>query len=294
MKNLKYLIITIIFASVSFSCKTDDSGESALTLETGVVPDMVKSASTDGFFDLLKIATGENVNVAFSVDIAQGTAASTDVIATYSKLSGELFSVTLFSDISIPQEFNLSIADVVTAFSELNDIDDVELGDVVSISTRFTTIDGRVISMFNEDGSNNFGTNIANSKLFGAVIRYPVSCPSDIAGTYLVSSTGIGCCGVAPITNYQYTVTVTEDGGGSYSLSDYSGGAYDGLFCGPFGICGDASSGSITDVCGVLSGSAPDCCGDSIAFSGAVNEDGTWSVEVSSGFIFAESTWTKQ
>lgn len=82
--------------------------------------------------------------------------------------------------------------------------------------------------------------------------------------------------------------------GGSYSLSDFSGGAYDGLFCGPFGICGDASGGTITDVCGTLSGSAPDCCGDNITFAGVVNPDGTWDVEVSSGFIFAESVWTKQ
>lgn len=121
-----------------------------------------------------------------------------------------------------------------------------------------------------------------------------VSCPSDIGGTYLVSSTGIGCCGVAPITNHQYTVTVTDQGGGAYTLSDFSGGAYDGLFCGPFGICGDASGGTITDVCSVLSGSNADCCGDNIDFSGTLNEDGTWTVEVSSGFIFAESTWTKQ
>ena len=98
-----------------------------------------------------------------------------------------------------------------------------------------------------------------------------MSCPSDIGGTYLVSSTGIGCCGVAPITNHEYTVTVTDNGGGSYTLSDFSGGAYDGLFCGPFGICGD-----------------------NITFAGEVNPDGTWSVEVSSGFIFAESVWTKQ
>jgi hypothetical protein len=54
-------------------------------------------------------------------------------------------------------------------------------------------------------------------------------------------------------------------------LSDFSGGAYDWLFCGPFGICGD-----------------------NIAFTGVANPDGTWNVEVSIGFIFAESVWTKQ
>lgn len=294
MKNFQYVILQIIITLFLFSCD-DNGGNSVLTLEDGIVPNMQKDPSTDAFLDLIKLNNGENISVKFSADIAQGEAVSTDIIATYSALStGDVYNTILFEDVTLPNDFTISISDIVTAFTELTSSDDIELGDVLSITTSFVRKDGSVLNLLNADGSDNFSTVVKNSKLFTTVINYPVSCPSDIGGTYLVSSTGIGCCGVSPITNYQYTVTVTDNGGGSYSLSDFSGGVYDGLFCGPFGICGDASTGDITDVCGALSGSSADCCGDTIVFSGIVNGDSTWSVQVTSGFMEATSTWTKQ
>ncbi|MHA7057793.1 hypothetical protein ACWGOQ_0011270 [Aquimarina sp. M1] len=74
--------------------------------------------------------------------------------------------------------------------------------------------------------------------LFTTVINYPIICSPDLTDTYLVASTVTGSCKAAPITDYEYVVTVTDNGGGSYSLSGFSGGMYDGLFCGPFDICG--------------------------------------------------------
>lgn len=294
MKNLKIILITIVVACLGYSCE-DDGGTSVIPLNDGAVPNMVKSATTDAFFDLVKLNNGENVTVSFRAEVAQGNPVSVDVVGIYRSSLGPVYATTLFSNASLPQDYSLSISDIVAAFAEINSSDDILLGDVLTITLRFTMADGTVLNIINDDGNNNVGTNIqTNVDLFTYAINYPVSCPSDIGGTYLVSSTGIGCCGVAPITNYEYTVIVTDNGGGSYSLSDFSGGAYDGLFCGPFGICGDASGGTITDVCGTLSGSAPDCCGDNITFTGVVNPDGTWDVEVSSGFILAESVWTKQ
>jgi len=294
MKNLKIILITIVVTCLNFSCE-DNGGTSIIPLNDGAVPNMVKSTTTDSFFDLVKVLSGENVTVSFRAEVAQGNPASVDVVGIYRSSLGPVYATTLFSNVTLPQDYDISINDIVVAFDEINSSDDILLGDILTITLRFTMADGTVLNIINDDGNNNVGTNIqTNVDLFTYAINYPVSCPSDIGGTYLVSSTGIGCCGVAPITNHQYTVTVTDNGGGSYTLSDYSGGAYDGLFCGPFGICGDASSGNITDVCGTLSGSAPDCCGDAITFTGVVNSDGSWSVEVSSGFIFATSVWTKQ
>lgn len=293
MKTIKYILLTFAITLLIISCE-NDGGTSVLALEEGAVPNMVKSPNTDAFFDLVKLNNGENVTISFSANVAQGSPKSIDIIGIYTAASGEVYNAVLFGNVSLPQDFSLSINDIVAAFVELDSADDIKLGDIVSITTRFTMPDGTILNILNNDGTSGTGTNLQTTVLFTTVISYPVSCPSDIGGTYLVSSTGIGCCGVAPITNHEYTVTVTDNGGGSYTLSDFSGGAYDGLFCGPFGICGDASGGNITDVCGTLSGSSPDCCGDNITFAGEVNPDGTWSVEVSSGFIFAESVWTKQ
>ncbi len=293
MKTIKYIFLMIIIATLSFSCN-DDGGTSVLSLEDGIVPNMQKDASTDAFLDLIKIENGEDINISFNADVAQGNPTSSNIVGIYRAASGPVYNAVLFNDVSLPGTFTISVSDIVSAFAELNSTDDIALGDIITITTSFTRADGRVLNIINADGTDNFSGNIKNSALFTTVVNYSVSCPSDIGGTYLVSSTGTGCCGVAPITNYEYTVTVTDNGGGVYSLSDFSGGAYDGLFCGPFGICGDASGGDVTDVCGTLSGSNADCCGDNIEFSGAVNTDGTWSVDVTSGFATVTSTWTKQ
>ena len=296
MKNLKKLIVLIMISTFIISCQ-DDGGDSVIDFGNGGVPDMAKLSSLDGFINLNELIAGNDVQVGYSIDIARGDVSSADVIAFYRKSDGSVYGpITLNSGInSFPTEFFiLSQDDIIVAFSEITSTDDIELADALVVTAKLYLTNGTEVNMFNDDGTRNYGSDIHTSTEFSAQIVFPVSCPSDLAGTYLVSSTGIGCCGVNPITDYLYTVTVTDAGGGSYSLSDFSGGVYDGLFCGPFGICGDASGGNITDVCGTLSGSAADCCGDNIEFSGTVNGDGTWSVEVSSGFMEATSTWTMQ
>ncbi|MEX0313393.1 MAG: hypothetical protein AB3N18_04385 [Allomuricauda sp.] len=293
MKNIKYFILLITIALIGFSCE-DNGGTSVRVFETGIVPDMQKDASTDAFLDLVKINNGENISISFSAAVAKGEPTSIDIMGVYRAASGGVYNAVLFNNVSLPADFSLSVNDIVANFDEITDASDIQLGDIVSISARFTREDGRVLDIINADGTSNVNSNITNSGLFTSVINYPVSCPSDIGGTYTVVNTGTGCCGVSPITDYEFTVTVTDNGGGSYSLSELSGGAYDGLFCGAFGICGSLSPGDITDVCGTLSGSSADCCGSTIEFSGIVNPDGTWTVEVTSGFIAATSIWTKQ
>lgn len=293
MEKFKKIILILFFISLTLSCK-DDGGTSVITLQEGVVPNLEKDASAEAFLDFLKIGNGENVGISFNVDIAQGNPKLSNILGVYRSVDGPVYRAELFNNISLPGTFSLTVTEILTAFPELSTTDDINLGDVLSITTSFVLGDDTVLNLINEDGTDNFSSNIKNSGIVNAVINYAVSCPSDIGGTYLVSSTGTGCCGVAPIENYEYTVTVTDNGGGVYSLSDFSGGAYDGLFCGAFSICGDASGGEITDVCGNLSGKNADCCGDEISFSGTDNGDGTWSVEISSGFIDITSTWVKQ
>lgn len=295
-KLIKYSLIALVTLGLFNACE-NDGGSSVLELEDGAVINVVNLATSDPFINLLRLELGEVIEIQFSANVAQGNPVSTDITAAYTKASGEAYTAILFQNVTLPQEFSFSTNDIVNSFDGINSAADIGLGDVLSFSARFTMADGRVLDLIDlEDGSNNTGTNIQfNSSLYNARLDYPISCPSDLGGTYLVTSSATGCCGVAPITDYEYVVTVTDNGGGSYSLSDYSGGIYDGLFCGPFGICGDASSGDITDVCGTLSGSAADCCGGTITFEGTVDpETGVWTVETASGFMQGTQTWTKQ
>lgn len=294
MKNIKILILTMITTILVVSCDKD-GGTSAIPLADGAVPNMQKESTGEAFINLFTIQDGDEVNLQFSAEIAQGNPVSTDIIGVFRTAAGPIYNATLFSNVTLPQSYTLNTTDIISAFSEINSVDDVKLGDVLIITTRFTMPDGTVLNIVNEDGTNGTGSNIQTTVLFSSVINYPVTCPSDLGGTYIVRSTANGCCGVPSITDYEYTVTVTDNGGGSYALSDYSGGIYDGLFCAAFGICGDASGGNITDICNELSGSAPDCCGDNITFEGTVDPvTGNWNVTINSGFAAGTSTWVKQ
>lgn len=291
MKKIQYYVFLTIFALLS--CE-NDGGTSKLRLESGTIPDLNKSENSDAFLDLTKISEGDIATIVFSVDIVIGEADKTDIIGSYRTHDGNFYHSVLFENVVLPQEFNLNSEDLINRFSHLNSNTDFTVGDRLSITTRFTLKDGTVLDIIEENGKNNVGTNHLTTPIHTPIIIYPVSCPSDIGGTYLVTTTATGCCGVNPITDHEYTVNVTDNGGGSYTLSDYSGGAYDGLFCGPFSLCGDLSSGKITDICGIISGKSPDCCSDEITIEGVVNDDGTWTLNVSSGFMSGTSTWVKQ
>lgn len=291
MKKIQYYLLFAFFTIVS--CK-NDSGTSKLDLETGTIPDINKSEGFDAFLDLTKISEGEIASIGFNVDISLGVAEKTDVIGIYRTKDGTSYHAVLFEDIDIPSDLSLDSNQIINSFSILNSKDDYTLGDRLSISTRFSLENGTVLNIIDENGKNNIGTNHLTTPIHTPIVHYNVSCPSDLGGTYEVTTSATGCCDVNPIENYTYTVIVTDNGGGSYSLSDYSGGAYDGLFCSAFGLCDDLSGGNISDVCGTISGSAPDCCGSEIEIQGVVNEDGSWSLEISSGFMNGTSTWVKQ
>ncbi len=298
MKKFKiFSLVSIVAICLFQSCK-DDGGTSVLELEEGAVVNMVKLSTSDPFIDLIRLGQGENIEIQFSAEIAQGNPVTTDIVAAYINASGESEFAVLFPNASLPANFSLTVDDIVNTFDMLASSTDIGLGDILSLSARFTMEDGRILDLIDPaDGSNNTGTNIqANTPLYDVRIDYPVSCPSDLAGTYLVSTTADGCCGVPSIANFEATVTVTDDGGGTYTLSDLAAGAYDGLFCAAFGICGPtgAAPGQITDICGTLSGSAGDCCGSTVEFSGTINPDGSWSTEVSSGFMSGTQVWVKQ
>lgn len=282
-------------AIFTVSCE-DDGGTSAIELIEGAVPNMIKSESTDGFLDLTKIQAGQNVSISFSADIAQGDPASGDVVGVYTTVAGDVYNATLDENVSFPADYTLSANDIVAAFSELTSLDDLGLGDVLSITTRFTLDNGTVLNIINPDGTSNTGSNIRSTVLFTTVINYPVSCPSDLAGTYNVLSSGFSTdSGPAnnPIVDFPYTVTITDDGGGAYTISD----GVAGIYIEWYSIYGYSfeTPGNFTDVCGNLSGSwSTSFTGDTVELTGVVNEDGTLTVSWINAFgdEVTEATYT--
>lgn len=274
MKKIKIILLALVII-FGVSCD-DDGGSSVIELHEGAVPDMVKDASSDQIIDLVKVVNGDPVTLVFNAKVAQGNPATTDIVGYYKTQAGPVYNTVLFSDVSLPQDFTLTTDDIVSAFAELNSTDDILLGDILSISTRFTMPDGTVLNIINDDGTSHTGTNISSTVLFTTVIDYPVSCPSDLSGVYHVVSNGDNTDGQPPAVNLPYTVTLTDNGGGNYTISDGVAGVY--IFW--YSVYGYTfeTAGNFTDICGELSGSWVESFGCQVDLTGTVNDDGTLTI----------------
>ena len=129
-------------------------------------------------------------------------------------------------------------------------------------------------------------------------MEFVVSCPSDLAGTYTVLSSGSSTDsgtppGTNPIVDYPYTVVVTDNGGGNYTISDGFAGLYI-LWYESYGISSEYP-GNFTDICGELSGSWVEPFGTDVTLTGMVNPDGTLSISWINGYDdTADAVYTPQ
>lgn len=281
MKKIRYILLVIATITFAISCE-DDGGTSVIPLDEGAAPNMVKDASSSQIIDLIKLTNGEAITLGFKAEVAQGKPASTDIVGIYTTAAGPVYRADLFSNATLPGDFSLTVPDIVSAFSEITSTADIQLGDVLTITTRFTMDNGAVLEILSPDGvTGGTGTNIATTVLFTTVINYPVSCPSDIGGNYTVVSSGFSTDGAPvnnPLVDFSYDVVLTDNGGGSYTISDGVAGVYQDWYCAPYGYCFE-TPGNFTDVCGVLSGSWTESFGCQVDLTGIVNPDGTLTIQ---------------
>jgi hypothetical protein len=275
MKKIKLILTSLAVFLLIASCE-NDGGDSKLELQNGAVPNVTKESTADAFIDLIAISNDEEINISFTVDVAQGDVASMDVVLFYLKPNA-VYKATLEANITtFPKTYNLSQDDLINAFAELNSKDDFELGNQLIVTTELKLNNGTIIKIYNDNGTPNFGIDVANSPLFTVAQIYNVSCPSDLAGTYSVLTSGSSTdpgpdASVNPIANYPYTVTITANGGGDYTVSDAFGGVYI-LWYEMYGLDFEVP-GKFSDVCGTISGVFPEPFGTNVTYSGSVDPD---------------------
>ena len=280
MKTNKYIILLLTILAFTYACD-DDGGDSKIDLIDAAIPNMTKSDGSELILDLNRIANGEVITISFNAELAQGNPEKTDVVGVLVTLAGPIYTAVLDENAALPQVYSLTTDDIVAAFSQLNSADDLALGDVLNITTRYTLDNGLIIDIIDEDGSSGTGTNPQNNVLFNPVIAYPVSCPSDLSGNYTVVSSGFSTDGAPinnPLVNFSYDVVLTDNGGGSYTISDGVAGVYQDWYCAPYGYCFE-TAGTFTDVCGSLSGSWVEAFGCQVDLTGTVNTDGTLTIQ---------------
>lgn len=228
MKKIRNILL-ILVATIAFvtSCE-DDGGTSVIPLDEGAVPNMMKSTTAPAFIDLVKVNSGEPISLEFNASVAQGRPASTDIVGVYTTFAGPVYTAVLLSNVTLPQDFTITATDIISAFSEITSGADFEVGDVLTITTRFTMEDGTVLDIVSTDGvTGGTGTNIQTTVLFTTVINYPVSCTSSLGGTHSYVSTNLqAITGTCPTGEVTGTVIWTDQGGGIYLTSDLGFGQY--------------------------------------------------------------------
>ncbi|MEN9908415.1 MAG: hypothetical protein RLZZ540_1564 [Bacteroidota bacterium] len=266
MKKIQH-IITIIGLLFLLPCCENDGGDSKISTQNGALPNIQKLSNTDSFIDLVAVQNNKEINLGFSADLAIGKVSSMDIVGFYIKSDGTITKGTLASNITtFPVSFNLKRADLYNAFENLNSTGDFATGDKLIISADITLNNGTEIKIINDDGTNNFSSNIATSNLYKVFQTYNVSCPSDLGGTYKFSTTNVGEPGGTFISStLTGTVTLTDKGGGVYDISDASFGGYDALYG------GDIAKGvQLQDICNQISFQGKDQYGDIYSFTSLV------------------------
>tara|TARA_R110002033_G_scaffold17025_5_gene46821 strand:+ start:5281 stop:6159 length:879 start_codon:yes stop_codon:yes gene_type:complete len=292
MKNIKILTLLLAVFLLNTSCEKD-GGTSVIPLENGAMPSFSLVAGSDDFIDL----TGFNtLSLKFNLGIGVGSPTSMDLKAFWTTVDGDLYGpATLETNITaFPSEYTLSGADILNAFTELTSDADLNVGDKLTLYTSVTLADGTTLDLLNDKAEPNYYAADFNQYAGLKILQvYAVSCPSNLGGTYDVVSNGDNTDGQPPAVNVPYTVTVTDNGGGNYTISDGVAGVY--IFW--YSIYGYTfeTKGNFTDVCGSLSGSWTESFGCEVILSGTANADGTLSIRWDNCFgDYIDAVYTPQ
>lgn len=258
MKNITYLLGLLLVLGVIASCTKDEDENPFASVEPRGAVVSTSNVQT-GFFNLLDPSSS---SISFDIN-TQGEAVNSVVVMQSTKGSTPIEVATVSS---FPATISVSFADVMAASGVA--LEDLAPGD----QTVFTFA--------------NVGT-ASGTYPSGASLSIPMACPSDLGGTYTSTATGTStddCC--PDVTTVEGEVTLTDLGGGVYTISDWSGGLYFEWYA-VYGITGPSDTeGTVQDVCNELSltGPASEPFGTAITSSMTLADDGTITLTWSNGY----------
>lgn len=275
MKKIKLILSLFVLALLAPSCEKD-GGDSVLDLTVAGFPRVTKVADSEGFIDLIAVNNDDPIALSFTIDEQYGDIASMEVVGYYFTATGDVYKAVIDPNLTtFPKTYTITATDLFTYFDELNSAEDLAIGDKLTITANVTLDNGQKFDLLNAEGKPNYGSNFAVTP-YSPITTYNVACPSDLGGTYSAltsgSSTDPGPSpSENPIANFPYTVTLTDNGGGSYTISDAFGGVYM-LWYDIYGLNFEVE-GTFSDVCGTISGEFPEPFGTQVIYTGSVDSE---------------------
>lgn len=232
------------------SCSTNDTDQIDLAKES-FAPDFYLADSSPGYINAADLATAQ---IGITIDVGHGEYKSAVLRAVYS--GDTIFApVTVSEEItSLPFTQQLTASDLVSLFPGIENLADIEIGDVFTFYSDVTLPDGTVIPGRDSDGPN-YSDDVITSSLYDIDIAFGVGCPSDLEGEYTVVSSMSSTDGGAldnPTVDFPFdgVAVFTKSSDVAYEVTNGLGGMYTRLY-------GHWGAGAITvkyiDVCGTIS-----------------------------------------
>ncbi|MBD0778186.1 hypothetical protein HPE56_10305 [Maribacter sp. ANRC-HE7] len=175
MKNLYILSLLLALFALNISCD-DDGGTSSKNLSKGALTNLTLA---NGSPEFIINSTFANTELKFSVDLSFGDPESFDLKALYKTFGGEFYGpVTIDANVgSFPKDYVLTGSEVISAFTEINSVSDMNAGDNIFFYAAFTMKDGTVLETLNTKGEPNYYAadfnQIGDNNYF---LAYPVTC----------------------------------------------------------------------------------------------------------------------
>ncbi|MCF6352624.1 MAG: hypothetical protein L3J06_06405 [Cyclobacteriaceae bacterium] len=199
MKIFNKIVSFLLIATVLVSCYNDyGDNPNELNPEFSIASEVVLGEIGSGFYNLLDLQNA-STDVELTLDEVVGV---NEVIVFQSFNGGE--DVQILTITSFPTTFEISLSEAVANVDSLLATDLVP-GDAFIYTFDLKLTDGRTVKS-------------------GSIYSVPSSCPSAIPteGTW----TGVTQEGAFGVFSTNVSVTLTDLGGGNYSISDGTGGFY--------------------------------------------------------------------
>lgn len=207
MKKNKFIYVLMALMFAFTAC--DEPGSEILWDLSFVELDAATNASGEGTYTYLRENNGVNKSSGFMLNLAsrpldQAVNVTFEIVAATTTAIQNVHYVLNSNSVTIPAGQNIVELpiDIIA--------DGIEAGELLAIDIRLVSADVEI--------GNGFGQ---------AVHNIQITCNSDIGGTYTSTTTGTStdtCCPTE--TTVTGTVTLTDNGDGFYTISDWSAGLY--------------------------------------------------------------------
>lgn len=260
MKHIKILTAFALFLAFT-ACEKDRAFIEFDDLEKGAFPRLLDGVNGEfNFFDPAGSSIDFTVefydeNQGKNVQSYAWTASYVDKATNTISNPADVVSFTQ-SDFKPEPSSGLPSVTVQITFQQVLDalgltVNDIKGGDAIRMQGTLTKTDGKQFTAVNTSAGI-----LSNGPAFGAwfIFDQNIICPSDLGGTYATTTTGTSTDGCCPDeTTVTGEVTLTAEGSGKYTISDWSAGLYLEWYD-VYGITTDIDmTAELVDACGIIS-----------------------------------------